>query len=288
MAGVAAVFARKGRTQTDTTTRSFFEWWDTGPFDDALEAERLSAPDAEATRRGLMLEDLGLDVMVARCTPMAPQRRAELVARHWPRRPPGDEVARRSAAFAAEMLVNPRITPAARADVLRGPLAGCVDAWERVADFDLIPPSLEAAFLYHPHPDVAIAALDSTATEPAQWRALLFDWRPAVRLWATRRLLEHPSHARRIGLVWRAGDEACRVAVAHHVAALLNLTALPGALPGALSRRARWRLLAALWIICRHQEILRNLPGGMLRVAANHPSRRIAARAAALVTAPEQ
>ena len=231
-----------------------------------------------------MIEDLGLDVMVARCTPMAPRRRAEIVARHWPRRPPGDDAARRSAALAAEMLVHPRITPAARADLLRGPLAGCAEAWERVADFDLVPPNLEAAFVYHPHPDVAIAALEFTATKPAQWRALLFDWRPAVRLWATRRLLEHPSHARRIGLVWRAGDEACRFAVAHHVARLLNVTALPGA----LSRRARWRLLAALRIHCRNQEILRDLPGGMLRVAARHPSRRIAARAAALLTAPEQ
>ena len=184
--------------------------------------------------------------------------------------------------------LRPSTSPAARAELLRGPLAGCADAWAWVADYDLVPRNLEAEFLAHPDPAIAIAVLESRTTKPAQWRALLFDWRPEVRLWATERLLGHRSHARRIGLLWRAGDEACRVVVAHHVARLLNLTALPGPLPGALSRRARWRLLAALWIICRNQEILRNLPGGMLRVAASHPSRRIAAWAAALVTAPEQ
>ena len=66
MAGPAAVFARKERTQTDTTTRSFFEWWGTGPFHSALEAERISALDAEATRRMLMFEDLELDAILAR------------------------------------------------------------------------------------------------------------------------------------------------------------------------------------------------------------------------------
>ena len=72
-----------------------------------------------------MSEDLGLDAMVVRCTPMAPQRRAEVVARHWPRRPPGDDkLACRSAALAVEMLVSRRITPEARAGLLCGPLAG--------------------------------------------------------------------------------------------------------------------------------------------------------------------
>ncbi len=105
-----------------------------------------------------------------------------------------------------------------------------------------------------------------------------------MRLWATRRLLGHRSHARRIGLLWRAGDAACRSAVARHVVALLNVTALPGA----VSRRARWRLLTALRVHCRHQQILNHLPEGVLRAAASHPSRRIAARAAALLAASER
>ena len=62
---------------------------------------------AEATCRGLILEDLGLDAMVARCTPMAPQPRA-------------DKVARRSAALAAELLVGRRISRAARAGCSAG------------------------------------------------------------------------------------------------------------------------------------------------------------------------
>ena len=193
-------------------------------------------------------------------------------------------MARRSAALATELLVGSRITPAARAELLRGPLADCVDAWAWVADYDLVPRNLEAEFLAHPDPAIAIAVLESRTTKPAQWRALLFDQRPAVRLWATRRLLGHPSHARRIGLLWRAGDEVCRSAVARHVVALLHLTALPGA----LSRRARWHLLAALRIHCRSQQILHHLPEGALRAAANHPSRRIAARAGALLAAPER
>ena len=190
-------------------------------------------------------------------------------------------MARRSAALAAELLVDPRITPAARARLLRGPLAGCVDAWACVADYDLVPPSLEAEFLSHPNPDIAIAVLESTATKPTEWRKLLFDQRSSVRLWATRRLLGHRWHARRIGLLWRVGDEACRSVVARHVVALLNLTALPGA----LSRRARWRLLAALRIHFRNQQILHDLPEGAPRAAASHPSRRIAARATASLRA---